>query len=295
MESLPSILSRFPSSELSYENILHKKVSADLYMIIPKGVKSFAWLTYENDKNVCYILHLNKRHKICKAQKYCACFSNDLAYGTVFYGTFFEVNEQPYFTCENIFYYKGRRVDYYTYNNKLTIINKIFSKHLNQTAYTTDFIYFGCPIIYDSFELITKQWNNIPYPIYCIEFIRKNKSTILGKYFIKPDEIQQEAIFDVKALITADTYELYSQKGLIGLAAIPDFSTSVFMNQIFRNIKENNNLDLLEESDGEEEFENILLDKFVHLEKQARIKCVYMQRFQKWKPIEIVSNKESIS
>ena len=37
------------------------------------------------------------------------------------------------------------------------------------------------------------------------------------------------------------------------------------MNSLFRNIKENGNLDLLEESDDEEEFENIALDKFVYL------------------------------
>ena len=35
------------------------------------------------------------------------------------------------------------------------------------------------------------------------------------------------------------------------------------MNNIFRNIKENTNLDALEESDDEEEFENISLDKYV--------------------------------
>ena len=35
------------------------------------------------------------------------------------------------------------------------------------------------------------------------------------------------------------------------------------MNTLFRNIKENQNLDALEESDDEEEFENISLDKFV--------------------------------
>ena len=38
------------------------------------------------------------------------------------------------------------------------------------------------------------------------------------------------------------------------------------MNSIFRNIKENQNLDL-EESDSEDEFENIDVDKFVNLKK----------------------------
>ena len=34
---------------------------------------------------------------------------------------------------------------------------------------------------------------------------------------------------------------------------IPDYKTSVFMNDLFRTIKENKNLDLLEESDDEED------------------------------------------
>ena len=39
------------------------------------------------------------------------------------------------------------------------------------------------------------------------------------------------------------------------------------MNKLFRNIKENINLDSLEEIDEEDEFENIQIDKFVDLNK----------------------------
>ena len=38
------------------------------------------------------------------------------------------------------------------------------------------------------------------------------------------------------------------------VACIPNYKTSMMMNALFRNIKENRNLDLLEESDDEEEF-----------------------------------------
>ena len=65
------------------------------------------------------------------------------------------------------------------------------------------------------------------------------------------------------------------------------------MNSLFRIIKENNNLDLLEESDDEEEFENIRLDKFVNLEKKMKMKCVYMKKFNSWKPIEISNDNVS--
>ena len=56
------------------------------------------------------------------------------------------------------------------------------------------------------------------------------------------------------------------------------------MNNLFRSIKENNNLDLLEESDDEEEFENISLDKFVDVDKKIKFLCVYNSKFKSWMP-----------
>ena len=58
------------------------------------------------------------------------------------------------------------------------------------------------------------------------------------------------------------------------------------MNTLFRTIKENENLDFLEESDDEEEFENISEDKFVNLEKKINILCVYNSKFKSWVPLE---------
>ena len=62
------------------------------------------------------------------------------------------------------------------------------------------------------------------------------------------------------------------------------------MNSIFRNIVENKNLDFLEESDNEEEFENIDINKFVDLEKCCTFRCSYNKRFKKWVPIILVEN-----
>jgi hypothetical protein len=66
------------------------------------------------------------------------------------------------------------------------------------------------------------------------------------------------------------------------------------MNSLFRNIKENINLDLLEESDDEEEFENINIDKYVHLEKKIKMTCVYVPKMKLWKPIEITDKEISL-
>lgn len=72
------------------------------------------------------------------------------------------------------------------------------------------------------------------------------------------------------------------------IASIPDYKTSVMMNALFRNIKENRSLDALEESDDEDEFENTNVDKFVDLTKKIKMKCIFNYKFKKWTPIECV-------
>lgn len=106
-----------------------------------------------------------------------------------------------------------------------------------------------------------------------------------------------EAIFNVKPQLTCDMYCLYvlSSKKSHGYAAITDYKTSIMMNTIFRHIKENTNLDFLEESDEESDFENINLDKYVDLNKSEIMRCVYIPRFNKWKPVSICSSHTNLS
>ena len=100
------------------------------------------------------------------------------------------------------------------------------------------------------------------------------------------------AIFNVKANINFDIYHLYIQNNhYYSNALIPDYKTSVMMNKLFRIIKENENLDLLEESDSEDEFENINIDKYVNLDKILKFKCVFNPLLKKWQPLEIVDEK----
>ena len=90
----------------------------------------------------------------------------------------------------------------------------------------------------------------------------------------------------VMATIQDDIYNLFSLENdkFIGIAMISTYKCSVMMNKLFRNIRENSNLDLLEESEDEEEFENIKEDKYVDLNKSVLMKCVYSKRFKKWQP-----------
>ena len=76
---------------------------------------------------------------------------------------------------------------------------------------------------------------------------------------------------------------------------IPTYKSSVMMNGLFRTIKENANLDRLEESDDDDEFENINEDKFVDLNKSLVMRCVYSRRFRKWQPIGIITDKVKLT
>jgi hypothetical protein len=104
-----------------------------------------------------------------------------------------------------------------------------------------------------------------------------------------------ETIFKVTPSIQPDIYELHCQDDdnnkreiCYGIAMIPTYKSSIFMNGLFRNIKENSNLDLLEESDDEEEFQDNRENKFVSLDKHLYMKCVFNKKFNKWQPIKVI-------
>jgi hypothetical protein len=99
-----------------------------------------------------------------------------------------------------------------------------------------------------------------------------------------------ERVFSIKPDLQNDIYHLSDpvNKSLVGTAYIPDYKTSVMMNQLFRNIKENANLDSLEESDSDDEFENDRIDKFVYLDREYTMTCAYNHKFKKWVPLRVV-------
>ena len=108
------------------------------------------------------------------------------------------------------------------------------------------------------------------------------------------------AVFQVKPDIQNDIYYLYcydnNSQSLVhyNIAFIPDFKTSVMMNKLFRNIKENDNLDFLEESDSEDEFENEKEDRFVYLDREFNMICSYNYKFKKWVPLKLADKDNKI-
>ena len=78
------------------------------------------------------------------------------------------------------------------------------------------------------------------------------------------------------------------------VALVPTYESSVMMNSLFRNIRENIDLDALEESEDEEVFEDISPDKFVDLERSYFMECEYSYKFRKWIPLKLTKEYKTI-
>jgi|UniRef100_A0A6C0IMD6 hypothetical protein len=109
--------------------------------------------------------------------------------------------------------------------------------------------------------------------------------------FNKP-QYRTTTVFEVRADLQYDIYHLFAygrnnSPVYYNLSYVPNYKTSVAMNNLFRNIRENKNLDYIEESDDEDDFENIQHDKYVDLKKILRMECVYDRKYRKWTPIKV--------
>ena len=297
------ILTKFPRIKLSYENILHKKVfKFDLLIAIPEGIKCFVWFTNENNVNVCYTLELMDG-AITKLKREYACFNSELVFGTIMFGTKFKSKNTIFFTIENIYYYKGSSLYNLKYKNKLKLLRSIFSTDIKQASYNNLFVIFGVPMMKTSYVDMMKEIDALPYKIKYIQyqnFENTNVNDVIltlykKKHYIEYVKITKRFIFNVKPDTQYDIYHLYIEnQEYYDVAYIPDFKTSVLMNSIFRNIKENRNLDLLEESDNDDEFEDDNIDKYVFLNKECKMECNYNDKFKRWAPIKVVDDLENV-
>ena len=242
---------------------------------------------------------MNKYNIITNIEEIILSYNKNLSYGTIISGTYFNYNKTRYITCENVYYYKGQNVIDEDYNKQLEILKNLFDNELRQVMYTDKFAVLGLPIIYKDIKQAFMNLSQTPYSIKGVVFqdLHNNKSAGI---ILNNQSKMTECIFKIKADLIQDIYNLYCkgtgnyENSFYNIALISDYKTSVMMNNLFRYIKENKRLDLLEESDDEEEFENINDDKFVNLKKIVYMKCLYNKKFKKWRPVEAVNFGEKL-
>ena len=315
---------RYPDFELSYESMLHNKVPEkyDIALAIPLGKKYICWFTFYKDKDVLLLMELNKEKKILNASIINIDFPKKIYFGTIIYGIY--LCENNTFIIEDIHYYQGINI------SKSNIKKKYYFLHefLKQTT-KNSILSFSVPLIWfykadenlipkNLLETISYQVHHIQYRSLndIVPYLNKNYNKLekqdiyekpkfdipiyipLKSDFRKP-QFKEKTNFVVKADLQYDIYRLYvygKNNTLVyyNTAFIPNYKTSVFMNSIFRKIKENENLDYIEESDDEEDFQNICEDKYVDLNKKIQMECSFSYKFKRWIPLRIIKNQRII-
>lgn len=122
---------------------------------------------------------------------------------------------------------------------------------------------------------------------------------LVPRFHYQNNQFRLNTVFLVSADVQYDVYNLFAlgkagAKVFVGLAGIQNYKTSVFMNRIFRKIRENENLDSIEESDDESDFENMDETKYVDLEKYVSIECTFLPKIKKWIPQRLGSKDRRI-
>ena len=158
-------------------------------------------------------------------------------------------------------------------------------------------------------HLILNEIQLLPYKVNDIKFRffdnMNSKKILVMKYF-KPGSYKSDnrlitqGIFNITPDIDPDIYNLFAcnyKNGIeeyYDIAFIPDYKTSVMMNKLFRNIKENDNLDAIEESDDEDDFQDNREDKHVYLDRSFKINCEYNSKFKRWVPVSLAGKNDKI-
>ena len=266
--------------------VFNKTNKCDYIQIIPKGLDCYILVEYNNVFKFYHVddstdTPLLNKIPFLKIQIPLVNIPNVLFKGIL-------INKQIV-TITDLLYVN--HLLYVTNSDRLHMIKTIFTK--NAMLYKNEVMVFSMPNMFYNWNIYKVEHHLIPYEVNHIEYKYLHTNLVRDPIQLYQNPINHVIIktgeYYVMADIMSDVYKLYNDRNVfIGFAHIPTYSVSVYMNSIFRNIKENINLDLLEESDDEDDFENNDPTKYVDLTKRVKMKCVFNDRFKKWVPNIII-------
>jgi len=306
----------------------------NICLTIVQGKKGFIWFTFYDIEDVCFFMEINREKKVSKMKIVEMEFDQSLSLGTVLYGTLVEIEgKKPIFVIEDMLYYKGITFKNSFFKEKLGFLERMFKEDLfQQTEMLISLPALWCVSETSDYECqysIPDFWKTrmTKFPIHHIQYrclseispylnifnqnVFTNANTkkepiykqvslpkLIIENFSKP-QFKIPTVFLVSADIQFDVYHLFVygkgyQSIYYNIAYIPNYKTSVFMNRIFRKIRENENLDYIEESEDEEDFENTAEDKYVDLQKTVMMECVFSPKHKKWIPRKVVHGQKVV-
>lgn len=294
---------RFPTGvELCYGKRLPRKVPSDFCQVVPAGKRCCVWFTYDKYKggNTCYLVTEQRDSRVF--EQVLACFDDELAYGTVFSGIIIRISDsiQRIFCIDSVSYYKGVYVRNYNNQKKLNILNNIFNKPEITNVSAEQVMKFSLPIICRTYHEAQAYMGKLPYKTLGVRLLNMKDKDPIGDVTLVPSELEEQTfVFLVKANQEPDSYSLFGldkklgRRKYAGKAIIFTYEQSKKLNSMFRIIRENDDIDLIEESEDEDTFEDISEQKFIKSHVHIKMYCKYNHKFRKWELMSIApSNTE---
>jgi hypothetical protein len=236
-----------------------------------------------------------------------------------------ENNNDSLFIIEDLLMHEGVVLNKMVFGEKLVLIENFLNVQKSLCYGEKPPVSFYLPVFWkchtNNDEMTNIPYEQISYPLHHIQYrsftsivphlnfipnndvivmkpitkmvSSKQKKTIYNRNNNRNEQTKYKSTFIVKADPQTDVYNLYAYDekrkiNLYDVAYIPNCKSSVYMNSLFRNIKENYNLDLIEESDDEDDFEDVREDKYVDTNLEIVMDCVYHTKFKRWVPIKVL-------
>ena len=286
-----------PPFELSYAIDRHRKVEPDAFLVAPRGDRTLLWFCSEEGEDGCFSFGLDGKRRMHPVREL-GCFSHELCAGTLLYGVMQTRGKGRVFLCEDLLWYKGKPVGRLSLQKKVPILENMFECDLGRGP-SVRYLDVCLPVWTENLAEAERCSASCAYPCRGVFAFASHlpglrplvldRSRCGGRTGPPGD---QTAVLIAQASVHPDIYALYvqGQEGLerVGRAVVPSLKTSVLMNGLLRKIKENGNLDLLEESDGEDEFEDVSEDKYLFPGRHVAVRCRYNARHGGWEPLEAV-------
>jgi hypothetical protein len=262
--------------------------------VIPMGEKYLLWITLYQEGYSTFLINwrdylnyisLSKKGKQCDVSIYQSniCCNPELSsgyYGTLLYGTFLKQNGIQFFCYQDTLIYKGYIHHSFDYHDGDF---KPLTNYMRNDVICCSVKRWLVKNKYDIAHIKKEILNSAMFQdlsLYSIEYVDSKGNVfqdvdIIRKHFKKN---QREKEMRIVAREDADLYDVWDEDEYCGLAWINTCNMSYKMNAIFRNIPENSNLDLIEESDDEDEKEgNINV-------REKKMICKWNHQVKQWVP-----------
>jgi hypothetical protein len=269
MTDYTPLLKRFPKVVLPKETTAVKAVYEpnSIYLAQPCGKRAFVWFTYFKTKNVCFFLDIKDRVPV-NIYPVHAAFASSLALGTVLHGTIIHYQGTRCFIVDNLLHYKGQNNEQ-NYQETFAQLQEVLRTEIDSRIALPTQVMFSLPV----YSYYPTSFDTI-YKLYCVKCVHLTGSKVTNFQ-------DRTAVWTVKPLEKCDSYELFNDLGVSqGLACVESYDRSVKLNDLFRKIPENHNLDALEESDDEA--------PLVYFDRAHKMMCRWHPVHKQWVPLAVV-------